>query len=517
MVARGRLSRSLLSAPEFRSAAVEAPAEDLLALPERAVQFGTGAFLRGFIEYFLDAGNRSGAFSGRVVAIGSTGSGRDEIVNEQDGLYTLVAKGVERGRPHEEFRIVSSLSRALSAGAEWNEVLALARDPNIELVFSNTTEVGIVLDDDDRPASPPRSFPGKLTMFLFERARAVEYAPQGSLAVIPCELVEKNGDRLREIVFALAKRWSLGDDFLRWLETSVLFCNTLVDRIVPGRPAPDHVVELEETLGYRDDLLTLCELYRLFAIEAPPEARYRLTFAAADPGIIIASDIEPYRQRKVRLLNGSHSLLAPLALQCGATTVFEATRDEELGEFLRRLMFEELVPACEVAGAKEFAADVLDRFSNPYIAHALIDITLQSTAKMRVRVIPSIIHCTKQEGRPPELTSFGFASFLLFQRPEVLESRRAGGFLIPADDSAPLIRSLWRMVGDADADRIADFVRAVCGEQSLWAVDLRSLPGFTDVVTGHLTAMVHHGVRASLRQLLLRSAGDEAPAVRKVS
>jgi tagaturonate reductase len=502
---RRRLSQSTLSAREFRSEVIEAPLENLLTLPERAVQFGTGAFLRGFIEYFLDAANRSGAFSGKVVAIGSTGSGRDELVNEQDGLYTLAIEGIERGRTHREFRMISSLSRALSASAEWNEVLALARDPQIELVFSNTTEVGIVLDENDRPGSPPRSFPGKLTMFLLERARAVEYGADGTITVIPCELIEKNGDRLREIVHALADRWSLGNEFLGWLDGNVVFCNTLVDRIVPGKPEPERAAELEEMLGYRDELLTVCEPYRLFAIEAPRDARDRLGFAAADPGVVIADDIEPYRLRKVRLLNGSHSLLAPLALQCGVTTVLDAVGDEDLGEFLRRTMFDELVPACGVSGASEFAADVLDRFSNPYIRHALIDIMLQATAKVRARVVPTIVDYEKREGRTPELTSFGFASFLLFQRGDSLESRRAAGQVIPADDGAQLIRDLWRATDASANSGIARFVDRVCGEQSLWGNDLRTLPGFNEATTIHLSKILQHGVRPALTQLLARS------------
>jgi tagaturonate reductase len=507
---RGRLSRSLLSELEFPSDVIEPPPENLLALPERAVQFGTGAFLRGFVEYFIDVANRSGAFSGKVVAIGSTGSSRDEIVNEQDGLYTLVVEGVERGRAHREFRIISSLSRALSADAEWEAVLALARDPHIQFVFSNTTEVGIVLDEDERPRSPPRSFPGKLTMFLLERARATEFSAEQTLTVIPCELVERNGDRLREIVVALAHRWALGVEFLRWLDSGVVFCNTLVDRIVPGKPGPERVAELEELLGYRDELVTVCEPYRRFAIETPHDARGRLTFAAADAGVVLVDDIEPYRLRKVRLLNGSHSLLAPVALQSGATTVFDAVTDDATGEFLRRTMFDELVPACGVSGASEFAAAVLDRLSNPYIAHGLIDIMLHATAKIRVRVVPSIVDYTKQEGQPPELTSFGFGAFLLFHREEVLESWRAMGRTVPRDDGAQLIRDLWRTMDVTPGNGVATFVGGVCSEQSLWGVDLRELSGFTESVTTHLSRMLRYGVRASLAQLLSRS-GARAP------
>jgi len=229
----------------------------MLALPERAVQFGTGAFLRGFIDTFVDEANAVGAFNGRIVAIGSTSSGRDRALAEQDGLYTLVSRGLVRGVPHEERRIIGSISRALSATDGWSAVLACARDPNISIIFSNTTEVGITLDESDEfDAMPPRSFPGKLARFLYERADTFAFAPSSGVIVVPCELIEANGARLRTIVLRLAERWSLGAEFVRWVESSVRFCNTLVDRIVPGGPTAEDGASLEAALGYRDGMLT---------------------------------------------------------------------------------------------------------------------------------------------------------------------------------------------------------------------------------------------------------------------
>ena len=504
MAGRNRLSRSLVSSRDFDSVAA-LPQKDLLDLPERAVQFGTGAFLRGFVEHFLDAANRSGPFGGRIVAIASTPSGRHETVNEQDGLYTLVVEGLKDGRPYRHFRIVSSLSRALNAATQWNDVLELARNSDIDFLFSNTTEVGIALDDDDQPASPPRSFPGKLTMFLFERARAVQYSSDKPITVIPCELVEKNGERLHEIVVTLARRWSLGDNFLTWLDRNVLFCNTLVDRIVSGKPNAERQELIEEKLGYCDELLTICEPYRLFAIQAARDARHRFAFAGAGSGVIITDDIEPFRLRKVRLLNGAHSLLAPLGLQCGVDTVFEAVADETLGEFLRRMMFDELVPACNVSGAHEFASDVLDRFANPCMEHQLIDITLQATAKVRVRVIPSIIDYAKSEGRQPELMTFAFAAFLFFLRGDIQSQRRAAGLKVPADDGAAQIRAIWNEWQDGPGDHSA-IAQKLCGEQSLWGTDLLAVPGFAQSVATNLSSINANGVSASLTELLLRSA-----------
>ena len=238
MAALPALSRELVRDAAFRrGATVDLPELALLELPEKAVQFGTGAFLRGFVDAYLDEANQLGQFGGRVVAIASTASGRECLLNEQDGLYTLSVQGLENGREMRERRVIASVSRALSAADEWETVLECARNPDLELVFSNTTEVGIALDQDDGPdLDPPRSFPGKLTRFLYERARAFDYDVARGVTVIPCELIEENGERLCAIVLALAARWNLGRAFVDWIEAAVPFCNTLVDRIVPGTP-----------------------------------------------------------------------------------------------------------------------------------------------------------------------------------------------------------------------------------------------------------------------------------------
>jgi tagaturonate reductase len=509
---RRPLDRALIASAAPRSGAVALPSPSLLELPERAVQFGTGAFLRGFVEYFIDSANRSGSFDGRIVAIGSTGSGRDDVVNSQQGLYTLVTEGLENGRPVREFRLISSLSRALSANTDWKDVLELARNPEIALVFSNTTEVGITLDPDDELGEPPRSFPGKLTAFLYERARTFGYSAESGLDVIPCELIERNGEKLKTIVSELAERWNLGTQFQKWLASRVVFCNTLVDRIVPGTPSTERREELEQLIGYRDALLTVCEPYRLFAIECPSESLGSLRFADADSGIILTKDIEPYRLRKVRLLNGAHSLLAPVALQCGAKTVSEAMSDDLVGAYLRRTMYDELVASVDAPNAGSFAREVVERFANPYLAHSLFDITLHGTTKMKVRVIPAIVEFASKEHRVPELIAFGFAAFLLFLRGDLHKERKAAGLPIPVDELASKVRDLWTRAGAGTPGEVA---RMACSDETLWGADLRTIPGFEEAVATHLARMNEIGVRAALTQLLFRSAiHTEAVAAR---
>lgn len=491
-----RLTRSLVTSGALAGRDVELPTRAMLDLPERVVQFGTGALLRGFVEYFIDAANAQDAFDGRVVVVSSTGSGRDAALAEQEGLYTLVVRGVENGAVIDRRRVIASISRALSARDEWDAVLRCARSPELELVFSNTTEIGIALDEsDEAELSPPRSFPGKLTRFLHERARAFDCDPARGVAVIPCELIERNGEKLHEIVLTLADRWRLGAPFIEWIERSVPFCNTLVDRIVPGAPARDDADTLRAGLGYDDRMLTVCEPYRLFAIEPRGATERQLAFADADAGIVVADDIEPYRERKVRLLNGAHTASVYHALLEGCETVREALEDRAVGRFIHDVLLGEIVPTVDAPGAEEFAHAVLDRFRNPYIRHALFDITLQGTMKMRVRVVPSIVRYGERFGSAPPNLARGFAAFLLFQRGDLQRARAEAGLSVPADDGAEPLRALWRN-GSTDATILA---RAACADAGLWGTDLTKVPGFADAVAESLDELISRHLQPSER------------------
>ncbi|HEX8943577.1 MAG TPA: tagaturonate reductase [Gemmatimonadaceae bacterium] len=500
MSTRPRLSRELVASLALAErTGVELPPVETLELPEKIVQFGTGAFLRGFAEYFVDEANRLGMFGGSVVAISSTGSQRDELLNEQDGLYTLAIQGVEGSAARQRYRVIASLSRALSARDEWDAVLELARSPEIGIVISNSTEVGIVLDENDHfDTNPPRSFPGKLTRFLAERARAFDYDAERGIVVLPCELIDDNGDTLRAIVQELARRWKLGPRFERWLGDSVTFCNTLVDRIVPGVVSPAESERIGHLFEYRDGLLTACESYALFAIEGDDRLRARLCFTDADPRIIIASDIRPYRERKVRVLNGAHTISVPVALLAGLETVRDAVEDERVGRFIRRVVFDDIVPSLEAPGAEEFAAEVLERFANPYIRHALIDITLYGTTKMRVRVVPSIVDHFRRVGRPPTSLAFGFAAYLAFMRGDLQAERRTTGLVVPEDGEGDRIRDAWLDVDPHSDASLSLLARRVCADKTLWGADLSLLNGFADLVGEHLVRIIRQGIQPAL-------------------
>ena len=500
MSERPRLSRDLVASFALeKETGVEMPPVEALDLPEKIVQFGTGAFLRGFAEYFIDEANRRGMFGGSVVAVSSMGSQRDELLNAQDGLFTLAIQGVDGAVARQRHRVIASLSRAVSARDAWSAVLELARSPDVEIVISNSTEVGIVFDEADQfDASPPRSFPGKLTRFLAERARAFDYDACRGVIVLPCELIEDNGDTLRAIVQKLAHRWALGTRFEHWLAASVTFCNTLVDRIVTGVVSADESERIAKRLGYRDGLITSCEPYALFAIQGGDRLRARLGFPEADPRVVVTADIRPYRERKVRLLNGAHTISVPVALLAGLDTVRDAVEDERVGRFIRRVVFDDVAPNLDAAGAEEFAREVLERFANPYIRHALIDITLYGTTKMRVRVVPSIVDCYRRTGRVPSSLAFGFAAYIAFMRGDLQAERRTMGLIVPEDGEGDRVRDAWLGVDRRDDASLAGLARLVCGDEKLWGADMASLTGFADLVADHLVRIVRQGIHSAL-------------------
>ncbi len=484
------------TAIDARSA--DPPERSCFDLPEKVLQFGTGRFLRGFSDAFVDQANRKGAFDGRIVVVGSTGSGRVGRINEQDGLYTLCVQGIDNGETVDRCTVVASVSRAIDSGENWAGVLDFVRSPDLEFVFSNTTEVGIRLDADDRPdLDPPRSFPGKLTAVLHERAEAFDYDPERGLTILCCELIEDNAHKLRSIVLELADRWKLGNAFADWVRAHNCFCNTLVDRIVPGRPDAASIRKFEQRLGYRDELLIQAEPYRLWAIEGDADLRERLGFADAEEGILVTPDISPYRTRKVRILNGTHTIMVPLSFLCGNDTIAESMEDALTSEFVRHVMLQEVVPFLDTpeGEAEMFAVQVLDRFANPFFHHKLMSIAPQQTSKMDVRVVPSLLAYHAKTGRLPEGIALGFAAYLLF----VSHGGRAAEVELPADECGGTIRSHRKVAGPDDVDT---FVRAVCADRNLWHVPLDALPGFVECVSARMRQMQQGGARETLEDFL---------------
>lgn len=465
-----------------------------LQLPERVLQFGTGVLLRGLCDYFIDKANKQGIFNGRIVVVKSTDSGGADAFAEQDNLYTICVRGIDKGVPTEENIISSAISRVLSAQSDWNKILETAQDPNISVVISNTTEVGLQYVEESIRQSPPASFPAKLTAWLYERFQN----KQAGVVIIPTELIVGNGDILKGLVLKVAAFNELPTNFIEWLKTENSFCNSLVDRIVPGKPKGDALAELQEKLGYEDQLLLVAETYRLWAIQGDEKVKDVLTFAQADEGVKIAKNIEQFRELKLRMLNGTHTLMCGMEFLSGFQTVKEALADDVTEKFITNLMMSEIAPAIpykiDSKVAQRYGRDVLDRFRNPYLDHQWISITLQYTMKMQMRNIPLLLNYYKEFNTVPQYFTRGFAAYLLFMKSVKEENGKyfgeKEGELYPIQcDSAKYFYEVWQ---NHKANEVVD---AVLGNEQLWGSDLRKLKGFEENVTTHLSNMMAIGVR----------------------
>jgi len=302
---------------------LDIPDEKIFELPEKVLQFGTGVLLRALPDYFIDKANKQGLFNGRIVVVKSTDSDSSAF-DRQDGLYTVCVRGVENGKTVEENIINASVSRVLSAKTEWKRILECAHNPEMKIVFSNTTEVGIQLVQDDITNEPPVSFPGKLLAFLYERFKAFNGSHESGIVIVPTELITDNGTKLEGIVLELAHRNNLDYKFIEWLENHNTFCNSLVDRIVPGKPNAADSKKIETELGYQDELMTMSEVFRLWVIEGDDKVKEVLSFCKVDKAVIIAPDITLFKELKLRLLNGTHTFNCGTAFLCGFNITREA-------------------------------------------------------------------------------------------------------------------------------------------------------------------------------------------------
>ena len=490
---------SRLNLKNINAANVSVPDDGMLALPERVLQFGTGVLLRGLPDYFIDKANRSGIFNGRVVVVKSTDGGDASSFNRQNGLYTLCMRGLVNGQMVEENIISSAISRVLSAATEWDAVLQCAHNPALAIIISNTTEVGIQLVNEDIHLHPPTSYPGKLLAFLYERYKAFDGSSKRGLVIIPTELISDNGKKLKSIVVELAHLNKLEEDFINWLLDANHFCNSLVDRIVPGNPDAATRAFLEEQFGYRDELITMSEVYSLWAIEGDDHVREVLSFASVDKGIVITEDITLFKELKLRLLNGTHTLSCGVAFLSGIATVKEAMNDAVLSNFIKQLMTEEIaiaipfsIPEKEV---KEFAAQVIDRFSNPSIQHQWISITLNYTSKLKMRVVPVLQRYYELYNTVPAKMIIGFAAWLLFMRAVKKEGNDYygeynGQFYPIRDEKAADFFNHWQNLSPDE------LVKMVMSDTALWDTNLVVIPGFTEKLIHKLEEIMQRGVKA---------------------
>jgi tagaturonate reductase len=496
-----RLSAEFLEAHPVLS---NGPAE--LLLPERVLQFGEGAFLRGFVDWMINGMNRKGFFNGRVVVVQPIAQGQVAKLNQQAGAYTLLMRGIEDGKVVERQELITSISRGINPYANFQDFLQCAHNPDLRFIVSNTTEAGISYSPDDKQTDqPPASYPAKLTLLLLERYKAFNGDVTKGFILLPCELIDRNGDNLKRIVLQTAKEWKLDDAFQLWIESANVFTNTLVDRIVTGYPR-NEVETLWANAGYRDDLFDSSEVFHLWVIEGPASLADELPLAKAGFNVVISDNMKPYRDRKV----GTSTV--PVAFLAGHEFVGDFMADPLVSGFMRRAIADEVIPTLTLPKdeLEIFAAAVYERFSNPFIHHALLSITLNSVSKYKARVLPSLRkYLNLQEHLPTHLT-FALASLIVFYRgTEIKDGTLIGyrnGKEYPIKDSQPILEkfaALWSAFDHSDGSSAAVRVLTdeVLSQAEWWGKDLRNISGLSSAVARYTTAILTQGPRAAIANL----------------
>lgn len=468
--------------------------------PERIVQFGEGNFLRAFIDWQIDKMNNEADFNSSVVVIQPLRNGMIDKINDQDGLYTLYLQGLKDGKAVKEHKIINSISRCINPYREYSDYLKLAEQPEIRFVISNTTEAGIAFDENDKlDGTCQNSYPGKLTAFLYKRYKFFNGAKEKGLRIIPCELIDRNGEKLKKVILKYADIWNLEDDFVKWLNESNTFFCTLVDRIVPGYPR-DTIDEKLKELGYEDNLVDVGEQFHLWVIEGPKDLADEIPFEKAGLNVKIVDDVTPYRTRKVRILNGAHSSLVPVAYLYGLNTVAESLKDEVVGKYLRSVMFDEIIPTLDLPKdeLEYFANAVLERFMNPFVKHYLMSISLNSMSKFETRDLPSLLEYKKRKGVLPKKLVFSLSALIEFYKGKRGSEDIA---LKDNDDVLKLFKDLWSECDGTDAG-YKKLVTSVLGYEKNWKMDLNKVEGLTDAVTKNLINIDKNGIHEAVKTVM---------------
>ncbi|MBQ5481821.1 MAG: tagaturonate reductase [Bacteroidales bacterium] len=463
---------------------------------EKIIQFGEGNFLRAFIEWIIWKTNQKTDFNGSVVVVQPIEKGMVGWLNEQDGLYHLNLQGLQNGQPVDSVDLIDVVSRGLNPYEDFDAYLKLAEQPEIRFVISNTTEAGIAFDPackfTDKPAS---SYPGKLTQLLYHRFDYFSGDMSRGLILFPCELIFENGKHLKECILQYIDLWQLGEDFRNWFLNACGVYSTLVDRIVPGYPR-DTAEQLCERVGYKDNLLDKAEIFHLWVIEAPKEIAAEFPADQAGLNVLFVPSEAPYHERKVTLLNGPHTVLSPVGYLSGLNTVKECCEDELVGPFVRRVMYEELLPTLNLPKEElvKFADDVMERFRNPFVKHFVTSIMLNSFPKFKTRDLPGLKTYLARKSALPKGIVLGLAAICTYYK----GGKRGDDEIVPNDDPKilELLQKLWA-TGD-----IATVARGVLADEFIWGEDLNQIPGLTALLTTDLTMIHQAGMRAAIQNIL---------------
>ena len=477
--------------------------------PEKVLQFGEGNFLRAFVNYWFDLANEKAGWNGKCVLVQPIAPGLANMINEQEGLYTLYLRGSEKGQKVDDMRVISSVSRCLNPyeAAGFDAMMEVAVSDDLEIIVSNTTEAGIVYDPAcllaDKPCS---SFPGKLTQVLYARYQA----GKKGILMLACELIDNNGKELLKCVNQYIDQWGLEDGFRKYVNEDCTFCGSLVDRIVPGRIRDAaEVAALEQKHGYADPLLDVGEVFGLWVIEGDPALNDVLPFrkAGLEANVFVAPDMTPYKKRKVRILNGAHTGFVLGAYLGGHDIVRKCMEDETVLGFMNKMLLDEIVPVLPLdqEDCRNFAAAVQDRFNNPFVNHELMSISLNSTAKWRARNMPSFLEYIEAKGSLPTCLTMSFAAYIAFFSNDIQELNEAG--LVcrrPAGNTYTCSDDRWALefyYAHKD-DSVEDLVHAVMTNEQMWGQDLTAIAGFKAATVANVKKIREEGALAAYASCL---------------
>ena len=470
--------------------------------PIKVLQFGEGNFLRAFVDYMIDIANETGDFNGDIVLVKPIEFGTLDLFHKQECQYTVQLRGIVDGEAKRINRVVTSVTDVVDAYNEYEKYAAFAKLDTLRFIVSNTTEAGIVYDDTDRfEFNPPKTYPGKLTKFLFERYTHFEGALDKGLVILPVELIDDNGIHLKQCVLKLAALWNLGEAFIAWINEACIFTSTLVDRIVTGYPR-DEAAALCEEFGYQDNLIVTGEPFALWVIESDKDISGEFPLPQAGLPVIFTDNQKPYKQRKVRILNGAHTSFVLASYLAGNDIVLESMEDELVFNFMKATIFDEVIPTLTLPKEDlvDFANAVITRFNNPYVKHALLSISLNSVSKWRARCMPSFLGYIENEGKLPTHLTFSLAALMAFYtgteiRDKALIGHRDGAEYNILDDAAVL--EFFAANSSKDA---AEFAHATLSNVDFWGQDLSELAGVEEAVVTYLSDIRALGMRAALEK-----------------
>jgi len=471
-------------------------------LKEKVLQIGEGNFLRAFADWMINCSNSLGVFNGSIVICKPRANGTVDAINEQNCIYTLIMRGIENNETIVREEVITSVSRCINPYEDYNSLLEISRSTELKVIISNTTEAGIVYHEGDKPNdAPPLSFPAKMTVILHERYKAFNGDQKKGLLILPVELIARNGDNLRNIVMRYAKEWGYENGFISWLNYSNCFANTLVDRIVTGYPK-DEIKELSRILGYEDNIMVTSEPYHLWVIEASKKWSEVFPLDKTGLNVVWTDDITPYHTRKVRILNGAHTVSALAAFMAGYDTVFEMIKDKIFDKYLRTCIWNEIIPLVPLPDNEmnDFANSVFERFSNPFVKHNLLDISMNSVSKYRTRCLPSLLEYINLNKKPPMILTFGLAALIAFYRGSLHDGKMAGKRgkynyeIRDVEDVLQFFQDSW--------SKPQDIVKRTLSNKAFWGLDLTGIEGLEALVGEYLNAILDSGVKEALEALL---------------